>query len=311
MLVVHSILSLAQQKNMLTQFNYAKKIIGLNFFGLLFLAMSAMNTLAKDVYKIAANQQNLGYWQALLTAGLDNTKQEFGPYEIVIYEHALGNERHKQEIIKGDLINARVGLTTVERETNFHPIRIPVRKGLLNNRLLLTNQSELKKFEGIETLEQLKQLKVGLVDRWITSDIFHHHDFDTTRIIEYAGLFRALKAKRYDYTVRGVNEIYTELDNNQTMGSNFAIVPNLGLVIQAPSYFFISKQHPRLAKRLETGLENMIKSGEFDRIFLKWHQTSIDRANLQDRKLIEIGNPFLPAYIPTERPELWFRPNLN
>jgi ABC-type amino acid transport substrate-binding protein len=199
-----------------------------------------------------------------------------------------------------------VGITTPEREAAFIPIRIPIRKGLLNYRLLLTNKSELSKFEGIVTLEQLKKLKAGLVDRWITSDILQHNNFNILRILDYDSLFRMLIAKRYDYTVRGVNEIYGELTSHKYKDADFAVVPNIGLYINSPTYFFISKRHPKLAKRVELGFELMLENGQFDQIFYKWHQKSIDKANLKGRVLININNPFLPIDTPKDRPELWF-----
>jgi hypothetical protein len=281
-------------------------------FGFALLFLTPTNVWANDVFKIAANNYYVsGYWEELLTTGLDITSEEFGPYKIVIHEHSMSNERHMQEMKKGELINARVGLATPERESALIPIKIPIRRGLLNYRLLLANKSELSKFEGIETLEQLKTLKVGLLERWITSDILQHHNFELLRIPEYRSLLRMLQAKRFDYTVRGVNEIYTELDFNQPSGADFAVVPNIGVYINSPTYLFISKRHPRLAKRIEIGFELMLKNGQFEQIFNKWHQNSIDRANLKSRKFITIDNPLLPAHMPTHRPELWFHPKTN
>jgi hypothetical protein len=270
------------------------------------------NIWAKDVFKIAANSHYVsGHWEELLKASLDITREEFGPYEIVIHSHGMGNERHLKEMIKGELVNTRVGITTPAREDAFIPIKIPIRKGLLNYRLLLTNKSDLHKFEGVETLEQLKKLKAGLVDRWITSDVLDHHNFNLFRIEDYDSFFRMLQAKRYDYTVRGVNEIYAEIDFKQPQGAEFAVIPNIGLYINSPTYFFISKRHPKLATRLEVGLEMLLKTGQFDRIFYKWHQKSIDKANIKERVFINVGNPFLPVNTPIERPELWFKPSAD
>lgn len=278
----------------------------------MWLPFISNNVFANDVFKIAANNHYVsGHWEELLKASLDITREEFGPYEIVIHAHGMGNERHLKEMLTGELVNTRVGITTPEREASFISIKIPIRKGLLNYRLLLANRSELHKFEGIETIEQLKKLKAGLVDRWITSDIFQHHKFNLFRIEDYDSYLRMLVAKRYDYTVRGVNEIYDELELNQPEDADFEVVPNIGLYINAPSYFFISKRYPRLAKRIENGFELMLKNGQFDKIFYKWHQKNIDKAKIKDRLFMVIDNPFLSESTPTDRPELWFKPELE
>lgn len=278
-----------------------------SLLSVLLTSLITTSVYAKDVFKIAANNHYVsGHWEELLRAGLEITREEFGPYELIIHEHAMGNKRHLQEMIKGELINTRVGITTPERESALITIRIPIRKGLLNYRLLLANKSELNKFEGIETLEQLKKLKVGLVDRWITSDILELNQFNLLRIPDYDSLFRMLMAKRYDYSVRGANEIYSEINYNQPDGADFAVVPHIGLYINSPTYLFISKRHPKLAKRIEVGFESMLKNGQFDEIFYKWHQDSIDKANLKGRKFINIENPLLTNNTPINRPELWF-----
>lgn len=274
--------------------------------------VSSINVLAKDVFKIAANSHYVsGYWEELLTSSLDITEKEFGSYEIVIHQHGMGNDRHMQEMIKGELINARVGITTPEREAAYIPIKIPIRKGLLNYRLLVANKSELHKFKEVKTLQQLMELKVGLVDRWVTSDILEHHKFNLMRMLDYDSLFRMLLAKRYDYTVRGVNEVYTELEFSQPQGADFAVVPNIGLYINSPTYLFISKRNPGLAKRVEKGFETMIQSGQFDEIFYKWNQESIDKANIKGRTFFKVENPLLPADSLPSRPELWVQSKIG
>jgi hypothetical protein len=299
------------QTNPVNTIEFKVRMINVRLLSLVLL-LAVMNVQANDVFKIAANNHYVsGYWEEMLTAGLEVTKEEFGPYEIVIHKHALGNDKHMREMIKGELINARVGVTTPEREAAYITIKIPLRKGLLNYRVLVANRTELGKFEGIENLEQLKKLKVGLVDRWIISDLFQQQGFSLMRIVDYTSLFPMLMAKRYDYTTRGVNEVYTELEFNQPEGADFAVVPNIGLYISTPSYLFISKQHPRLAKRIETGFELMLESGRFDEIFYKWHQSSIDRAGIKHRKFFKIENPLLPSISLPTRPELWFQNQSN
>lgn len=281
----------------------------LSFLSVLLLCFNITNVYAIDVFKIAGNNHYVsGHWEELLTAALDITSENFGPYEIVIHAHGMGNERHQKEMIKGELINTRAGVTTPKREASYIPIKIPIRKGLLNYRLLVANTSELQKFSHIKTFEQLKELKVGLIDRWIISDIFEHHNFEVLRIADYDSFYRMLKAKRYDYTVRGVNEIYAELETKQPEGADFSVVPNIGVYINSPTYFFVSKRHPRLAQRIEIGLEKIIKNGQFDEIFYKWHQTSIDKSDINNRIFITVENSTLPDSTPTGRAELWFRP---
>lgn len=282
------------------------------FFSVMLLSFFNANVCAKDAFKMIGDESHVSqHWKELLTASLDITSQEFGLYDVVIYDGLMGNDRHMQEMIKGELINTAVGITTFKREAAYIPIRIPILKGLLSYRLMLVNKSVLNKFGSTMTLKKLKQFRVGLLDKWVTSKILQQHTFNIMLMEDESSLFRMLAANRYDYTVRGVNEIFTDLDVHIPNDTDLAIVSNIGLYIKSPNYFFISKRHPKLAKRLEKGLELILKNGQFDQIFYKWHQKSIDEANLKQRTFINIDNPLLPSGTPVDRPELWFRTQPN
>ena len=77
--------------------------------------------------------------------------------------------------------------------------------------------------------------------------------------------------------------------------------------------FFVqrSDEGRKLAERIETGLNRMIKDGSFDAHFLKYKGPLIERAHLKTRKAFHIENPFLsPETQATRktRPEIWFDP---
>ena len=78
-------------------------------------------------------------------------------------------------------------------------------------------------------------------------------------------------------------------------------------------FFFVqrSSEGERIARRIEAGLNRMIKDGSFDAHFLKYKGPLIDRAHLKTRKAFHIDHPFLsPETQATRklRPELWFDP---
>lgn len=260
----------------------------------------------KDIFKIAANSHYVsGYWFELVSLALDRTSDEFGEYDIQVYNEVIGNERHRAEMLRGELINARIGLSTLEREQIYLPIKIPLRKGLLNYRLLVARKDKVKEIERKFRLSGLDGLKIGLVESWVTSSILRHHEFQVITIADSSKLFRLLLVDRYEVTLRGANEVYTELEIDEAEGEQFAIVPNFGVYIASPSYIFVSKQAPGLAERIEKGLELLIEDGTFDDTFYKWHADSIEKAQIDKRTFIQVDNPFLPTALLPTRKSLW------
>ena len=78
------------------------------------------------------------------------------------------------------------------------------------------------------------------------------------------------------------------------------------LHLQAPYYIFVSPKSPRLAKRLEAGLEMMVKDQSLKSLFYSYFKADIDKARISQRRIIYLNNPDLPPKTPLFRKELWF-----
>lgn len=262
---------------------------------------------AVDTVKMALNDREMSdYKKALITQILEKTKPLYGSYNLNVHLVNINQDRHLIELSSGELINIAFQLTTNKAENTSIPIKIPMDKGVRNYRLLLTHQDNVEKMSSINSIDELKNYKSGLLYSWVTTSIFRHHQFTIQELPTYEGMFKLLSAKRIDYTVRGVNEIYNELDLVTPVISNLAVVPGIALYINSPSYIFVSKRFPRLAKRIKTGLELMIKDGSLDQLINQYFKKYLDKAQLSSRKIITIDNPFLPLKTPLQRKELWF-----
>jgi hypothetical protein len=126
----------------------------------------------------------------------------------------------------------------------------------------------------------------------------------------YDGLFDMLVAKRFDLFSRSVDEAYREFDERHAALPAMAIDDKILLYFPTTRYFFVqrSPEGERLAKRLEAGLERMIRDGSFDAYFKQHKAPLIARANLKARRVFSIGNPLLPPLTPVQRKELWYDP---
>ncbi len=83
---------------------------------------------------------------------------------------------------------------------------------------------------------------------------------------------------------------------------------HLAVHYPAAVYFFFNRCDASLAEAVTNGLELALADGSFDRLFLDYHGSLIERSRLRQRNVISLPNPLLPAETPLERRELWYSP---
>lgn len=280
------------------------------FFLILLITISLPNAFGKDIIKLSlgfsTHEVRNKYILDILNNALELGQDKFGEFEIQILDVSIPNQREAFIIAQGELLNVAMALTTAEWEKDTIPIYIPLRRGLLNYRLLAINKADLEKFNNITNLEQLKKLYVGLRRDWATRKVLNHLDFNIVDTYSYDNLFAMLSKGRFDYTVRGIYEINDEIQSRKDKFDNVIVAPTLALYIPAPVYFFVSPKFPQIAERLKFGLERMVESKQIEDIFNKTYFHYVKEAGLENRTIINIGNPLLSEKTPFERKELWF-----
>lgn len=258
---------------------------------------------------VSKDDKRFDYGISLLTSVLTKTIATYGSFNI---QPAKGmNVGRAIEFLKTDdaqAVNVIWTTSSTERERSLIPIRIPIRKGLLGYRIFLINKADQTKFSNIQTLEELKKLRVGQGHIWNDVKVFKENSFSIVTGPSYEGLFRMLIEGRFDYFSRGINEAPSEYEARKDRYPNLSLEDSILLYYPWPKYFFTSKENPKLAQRIEQGLKMMIQDGSFEELFLKYHKEDIKRVNLQERKLFRIANPLLPDTAPLDQEDLWFDP---
>ena len=274
---------------------------------LLFILPSIIH--AKDIIKInkgrSVKDLRSQYNFDILHKAMQLTEPEFGEYEIKIVIRGIPSIRLRKMISKGDVINTAMVVTTPEWEKAAVPIRVPLRRGILNYRLLLINKNSLEDFSKIKTIEQLKQKTVGLRRHWSTWQTMTNLGYNVVNAFSYEAIFAMLDKGRFDYIPRGVHEIYDEISMRKNDLKNLMVEPNLALYIPAPFYVFISPHETRLIKRFQLGLNRMVEQGILKEMLNKHYAKFIKRADLKNKLILNVGNPDLPSETPLKRKELW------
>ncbi len=276
------------------------------------LIIITFNISGEDIIKYEKGQSLLDvrilYKKEIISEALNHTVDKYGPYRITTDAPIMNSRQAMKQLKTGKKLNVFIAMSNPEWESNTIPIRIPIRRGLLSYRLLLINKKDLNLYKNIETLNQLKLLTVGMQNVWSTTEILKASGFNVVTGTSYDGLFLMLNNNRFNFLPRGVNEIYGELEQRKEKLKNVMIEPNLALYIPSPTYIFVSPEYPEIANRLEEGLELMIQDGTLDEIFHKYYDADIKKADLDNRIIIKIDNPYLTHETPLDRIELWFNP---
>ncbi|WED23788.1 transporter substrate-binding domain-containing protein [Vibrio sp. JC009] len=250
----------------------------------------------------------MAFKRDIIITAMERTLGAYGPYQYTSIDFRVNASRALHELENGQLLNVFIALTNEEWESKTIPIRIPIRRGILNYRLLLVHKDDLPLYQDITSVEDLKALTVGLRRSWTTWKVLNHLGFNIISSSHYESLFMMLEHRRFHYIPRGINEIYDELEHRKDALPNVMVEPNLALYIPAPTYIFVSPKYPRLAKRLEDGLMLMVKDGTLEKMFNKHYGRYIQQTGMKNRRVIEVGNPLLPDTVPLSRSELWWSP---
>jgi hypothetical protein len=225
------------------------------------------------------------------------------------YTYSTTDETYSKPRVMESLIAGSVtvmwGGTTSQMEEDFIPVRIDAYRGLMSHRILLIRKGDQQRFNNINTLDDFQRMTMGQVKSWQDSDILEKSGFTVVKITKKQGLFYMLDGGRFDAFPRGANEAWNEMAAFPKL--NLDVEKKLVLVYPLPTYFFVSKHRPQVAKDIENGLEQAIKDGSFDNYFYKSKEVRdvLRIADLPNRKAFYITNPFLPKATPLDRKELW------
>lgn len=280
------------------------------FFGMLLLSFSALSAGVKVVYPAnqTASDTRFNDLIEILDSALKATVAEFGPYELAPSKDGMNEARYLVELKKGeDSVNVVWSSTSEDKEKDFLPLRIPLRKGILGYRVALIAKDKQALIDQVKTLDDLKKLKIGQGLGWGDVKLYESNGLTVTTS-QYDNLFKMAAGGRFDLFPRGISEAFNEYDTYSKNNPDLAIEKNLLIYYPWPYYFFFNKSDAKLKDRIEAGIRKMMKDGSFDAIFKKYNGAAIEKADLKHRRIIKVDNKLLPKETPLNDASLWFDP---
>lgn len=235
--------------------------------------------------------------QALAAAGEPVTLEPTA--ELIPQKRAL------QELGRHRRLDVLWTMTSIEREQQALPVRVPIFKGLFGWRLLLATPEVSARMAQAQSLAELRQFTLVSGYEWPDTGILQANGLNVVISPSYDAMFKQLRLGRVDAFPRSVEEIWWELER---YGQGLTVVPDLCLHYPAAVYYFVAKDEPELAQAIELGLQRLRANGVMEKLFLQYHGDDLSRARLAARRIIELRNPLLPPQTPLDKPEFWYRP---
>lgn len=251
------------------------------------------------------------YFTDLLKLVLKDTEAEFGPFELHDFKDPMSPARALEELESGKVIQVYWTGTNIEREKKLIAVKIPLAKGLLGYRVPVIRREDLERWKQIDTLAELQQMRACQVSNWPDSDILEAAKIPVERVSVFKRIYSMLAGKRCDFSPRGINEVFAEVNSIQTEFPDLIAFPDLIIYYPFPLYFFVAPNHPEIAMRLEKGLTHLISTGEFEKFLFNHPVTAqiFPLTKWKNSRLILIKNPLLPKTAEPTNQKLWVIPD--
>ncbi|MGX9462086.1 hypothetical protein ACWXWU_12730 [Shewanella sp. A14] len=268
------------------------------FFNLLLLGVltNVSTTYANDQFIINHSESELDnryqYTYDLLTLVIESTKADFGEASLEVSNMIMSRNRIFRALKGGKTINVIAEASKLEWNEQLIPIKIPIRRGIQGFRLFIIKQENAATLANITTLAQLTSLNTGSGSQWSTRVAMQQAGFEVVEGTEYNSLFNMLSKGRFVTFGRGVNEIFQEVELFKQHYPEFIVDEHIMLNIPLATYYYVSPNKPRLAQRLQIGLQRIIDNGQFDLLFYQHHCKYLIKSKLNQRLIFKIDNPF-------------------
>lgn len=248
------------------------------------------------------------YRWRLLELALAHTEKSDGPFRLEPYAEAATQDRGIQLLQAGHLEVIALG-TNDQREKRMRPIKIDILRGIVGYRLMVIRSADRARIAALDAPALREKLTFGLNSQWADLAILRENGYAVVTSASYENLFAMLAAGRFDAFTRGLNEAHRELEARRDKYPDLAVEESKALYFPYPVYFWVAKNQPALARRIERGLRLALADGSFRQLFESYHASEIARLAREKRQVIELANPILPPGNEPPDTRWWWQPD--
>lgn len=245
------------------------------------------------------------YADRLLDLALALSRDKYGPYRIVQQREETVIRRQLLELSKGGSLSVAVAMPTQEWLDGALPVRVPIMRGLASFRFFLGRDSEQPLYASVKTINDLRALTIGQGPGWSTAKILEDNRFKVVYGGAHPTLIPMLHSDRFKLLMRSVYEVGPELQAQRADYPGLAVVDDFAVFTYMPMYFFVAKDQPRLAERLEYGLKRAYANGQLDRLFQHFFSDSLTLLKNKRVRFLHLPNTNIdPTFFERDRPYL-------
>jgi len=228
------------------------------------------------------------YYEEVLKLALEKTESSHGKLDIKFYSYALSNERQYANLKTNGGLDVIWSASSRLREQQLIAVKFNVLRELSDYKFLLIRKADKEKFVKVNSVADLRQLKAGAVSQWQDTQLLQRNGISITTAWDYDSMFKMLADKRFDYAIRGAQEIWPEAEQHKD--ENLIAEEKLLISYKNPVYFFVNPKNERLAKRIKAGLDMAEKDGSLQRLFLSLpaFKKGADEIRNKKRRLISL-----------------------
>lgn len=250
-------------------------------------------TLFTHVSPESPQDQRTRYEQDLLRLALEETRADFGEYQLALAP-PMNRVRLLQQLAQNsypNLIASHAWLSPSERPRLGH-IRFPITLGMLSYRVCFVNEDRQADLARVRTLAALRPFRQVQGRGWQDALILRHAGMQVQEVDDYERLFRLVARGRADLFCRGAGEVYQEWQRRQTM-PGLALDSEIALSYPNPHLFYSHGANEVALARVQTGLERAWRNGSLQRLWRQHFQPALDLVQPQRRHVLVLANPYL------------------
>lgn len=249
-------------------------------------------------------------WRVLGEA-LDHTRATDGDFVLRADTTPVSAARRRVILASGEgPITVGVFPAGMDITRNMIPVRIPITRGLLGYRVLLIHQDDQPRFDHIDGIGGLRAISFGSANYWLDTEILRRAGIPVICGDDYRGLFKMLRARRFIALGRGAWEVPEEFAAEKPTMTDLAVEKHLMVHYSFPDYFWFTDDPAgrKRANRVLHGMMAMVEDGTMDALFDQEFGALIKDLDLNNRRVIEIANPFLTSADPLTDSRFWWHP---
>jgi len=246
------------------------------------------------------------YWIGLLKLALDKSGHNYQMQPVI--EKDMSHARLINSLNNNGPVNLAFMGTSKNVEQQLQAIYIPVFRGLMGYRIMMTTKESMLSFINVTHIDQLTNIKFGLGFNWADEPIMKDANL-TVITAAYNDLFTMLAGGRFDAISRAAHEIKAEHDIVVKLHPTLTIEPSLIFEYRLPSFFFVGQHNKKLAKIITLGLENAYTDGSLLNYFNnhKVIRSALNFMNQPNRKWINLQNNHLSDEVNLIESKYWLK----